>query len=221
MKDFAGDFETHLTVMPSRLGDAAGTREDDEAIRLWATRHEMKYTRILLERGDTPDQPMLTYRGKGTLTAQRGQARTWASRLHREGLSVARVKIEASPWNADVPQSSEEAAALPPYCYFEHHVKLVLAGAAQVEAVRELSGRHDGHLSWNARRVLSDGRHERFVTQRRRGVGRPEARRGLDTLLNELAAGGHPPVDVEEEFVVHDDNPTVDAGWADGQDTDA
>jgi hypothetical protein len=214
VREFAGDFETHLTLTPSRLSDDGDDRDD--AVRLWATRHEMKYTRILLEHGRTPDQPMLTYRGKGTLTAQRSQARTWVERLHRDGLSVTRVKIEASPWNDDVPQSAQEAAALPPGCYFEHHVKLVLAGTAEVEAVRELSARHDGHLSRNARRVLSDGRHERFVTQRRRGVGRPEARQGLDALLNELAAAGHPAVEVEEEFVVHDDNPGVDAGWADG-----
>ncbi|MFF5210149.1 hypothetical protein [Streptosporangium sp. NPDC000396] len=215
MKDFTGVFETHLTVLPSRLGGG------DEAIRRWAERNEMKYTRILLERGSTPDQPMLTYRGRGVLTTQRSQARVWVKRLHGEGFGVARVKIEASPWNADVPQTAEEAAALPPECYFEHHVKLVLAGDAQVAAVRKLSGRHAAHVSWNARRVVDAGRHERFVTQRCRGVDRPEARRRLEALLGDLAQAGYAAVEVEEEFVVHDDNPGMDAGWIGGQDADA
>jgi hypothetical protein len=211
VKDFAGGFETHLTVVPSRADDG------DEAIRQWAKRNGMKYTRITLERGSTPDQPMLTYRGQGVLTTQRSEARAWVERLRDTGVMVARVKIEASPWNADVPQTAEEAAALPSDCYFEHHVKLVLAGESQVAAVREIGERHTAHVSWNARRTLDERRHERFVTQRCRGVGRPESRRNLDALLAELAGAGYAAVEVEEEFVVHDDNPAVDAGWADGQ----
>ncbi|MGW3826012.1 hypothetical protein ACWEAF_27850 [Streptomyces sp. NPDC005071] len=59
------------------------------------------------------------------------------------------------------------------------------------------------------------GRHERFVTQRCRAVGRPEARARLDALLGGLACAGLEVVEVEEEFVVHDDHPAVDAGWID------
>ncbi|MEU9412695.1 hypothetical protein AB0E08_44335 [Streptomyces sp. NPDC048281] len=213
VQDFTGVFETHLTVpLPGRLGDG------DEALGLWAKRNAMKYTRIRLDRGSIPDQPMLTYGGKGVLSAQRLEAQEWVGRLQDEGFSVARVKIEAAPWNADVPQTAEEAAALPAHCYFEHHVKLVLAGDADVAVVRALGGRHAAHVSWNARRGMDGGRHERFVTQRCRGVGRPEARRRLQALLGDLADSGHAAVEVEEEFVVHDDNPDVDAGWGDGPD---
>lgn len=210
VKEFAGAFETHLTVpLPSRSGDG------DEGIRQWATHNDMKYTRIRLERGSKPDQPMLTYRGRGVLSVQRSRAQGWAERLLDEGFSVARVKIEAAPWNADVPQTAAEAAALPSYCHFEHHVKLVLAGEADVAVVRELGAPHAAHVSWNARRGVAGGRHERFVTQRCRDVGRPEARRRLRALLSDLARSGYPAAEVEEEFVVHDDNPGVDAGWGD------
>ncbi|MFE7836018.1 hypothetical protein ACFU53_08155 [Streptomyces sp. NPDC057474] len=212
MRDFAGEFETHLTV---GSGSVAG---DEGRIRRWAERHRVKYTRIVLDRGATPDQPMLTVRGEGVLPARRAAASAWVERLGAEGFEVARVKIEAAPWNEDVPRTAAEARALPPGCYFEHHVKLALADGAEVVAVRALAELHSAHVSRNARRELS-GRsgsgHERFVTQRCRGVGRPEARRRLDALLDALAAAGFKAVEVEEEFVVHDDRPALDSGWID------
>ncbi|MFJ8108007.1 hypothetical protein [Streptomyces sp. NPDC096132] len=208
---FPGDFETHLTI-----GTEAGGGSD-AALRRWAGRHGMKYTRIVLDRGTSPDQPMLTRRGSGTLAAQRLAARTWVDRLRRDGFEVTRVKVEASPWNGDVPRSRAQADALPPETYyFEHHVKLVLTDHLEhLAAVRELAVRHAAHLSRNARRTLDADRHERFVTQRCRGVGRSEARRRLDALTAALTEAGHRVVEVEEEFVVYDDNPAVDAGWID------
>lgn len=211
VRAFTGVFETHLTVLPPSRGD--------EVVRWWARRYGMKYTRIMLERGGTPDQPMLSYRGSGELAGQWSRAREWVERLREAGIRVTRVKIEAAPWNADVPQTAREAAALPPECMFEHHVKLVLSGDAQVAEVRELGRSHGAHVSWNARRAVAGGRHERFVTQRCRRVGRSEARRRLAALLDELERAGYPAVEVEEEFVVHDDNPAVDDGWDSGLET--
>ncbi|WP_236068037.1 hypothetical protein [Streptomyces brasiliscabiei] len=215
VREFAGEFEIHLTVAPTAgAGDATATG-DDGRIRRWAGRHGVKYTRIVLDRGTTPDQPMLTVPGEGVLSARRAAARKWAARLAGEGFRVARVKIEAAPWNEDVPRTAAEARALPPGCYFEHHVKLALADDAEVAAVRSLAGRHRAHVSRNARRALGGSGHERFVTQRCRDVGRPEARRRLDALLDALAAAGFEAVEVEEEFVVHDDRPALDDGWID------
>lgn len=130
MRDFAGDFETHLTV--------AG---DEGRLRRWAEHHQVKYTRIVLDRGATPDQPMLTVRGHGVLPAQREAALTWIERLRAEGFSVTRVKIEAAPWNDDVPQTAAEAQRLPADCYFEHHVKLALVDETEAAAVRALAER--------------------------------------------------------------------------------
>ncbi|MGW4671592.1 hypothetical protein [Streptomyces sp. NPDC004324] len=209
MNHFAGEFETHLTVAHS------STADDEDRLRGWAERHGVKYTRIMLDRGATPDQPMLTVRGHGFLYAQREAALTWAERLCVEGFEVARVKIEASPWNEGVPQSAAEAQRLSPEHYFEHHIKLALLDGAEVAAVRALAGQHTAHVSRNARRDLGGRGHERFVTQRCRGVGRTEARRRLDALLDVLAAAGFKAVEVEEEFVVYDDRPALDSGWID------
>lgn len=209
MRDFAGEFETHFTVA------CASVAGEEDRIRRWAERHGVKFTRIVLDRGATRDQPMLTVRGHGLLPAQREAALTWTERLRAEGFGVARVKIEAAPGNEDVPRTASEARRLPPGCHFEHHVKLALPDGAGTAAVRALAERHTAHVSRNARRDLGGGGHERFVTQRCRGVGRAEARRRLEALLDALATAGFEAVEVEEEFVVHDDHPALDDGWID------
>lgn len=208
-KDFAGDFETHLTL------ESVTTTGDEERIRRWAERHRVKYTRIVLDRGATPYQPMLTVRGHGVLPARREAALALVRRLGADGIDVTRVKIEAAPWNEDVPQTAAEARTLPPGCHFEHHVKLLLADDTEVAAVRALAERDHVHVSRNARRDLGGRGHERFVTQRCHGVGRAEARRRLDALVDSLTTAGFEVVEVEEEYVVHDDRPALDRGWVD------
>ncbi len=183
------EFETHVTVV------------HDERLPGWAAARGLKYTRIELDRGASADQPMLTSRGRGDLAGRRAAAAALVGRLRDDGFTVRRVKIEAAPWHAAVPAG-----------YFEHHVKLVLT-AAGVDAARAVAVRHGAHVSRNARRVRDDGRHERFVTQRCHDVGRPRARERLDAMIAELDAGGLEIVEVEEEYVLVDDNPELDAGW--------
>ncbi|MGW7366400.1 hypothetical protein ACWGI8_23935 [Streptomyces sp. NPDC054841] len=210
VREFTGDFETHLTVHPPR------TPAEDERLGAWAADHGLKLTRIVLDRGATPDQPMLSGRGSGGLGGQLAAARRTARQLDAAGFPVIRTKIEAAPWNEDVPRTAAEALQLPPHCGFEHHVKLLLDDAEAIAVVRAVAEAHDAHVSRNARRGPRHGRHERFVTQRCHAVGRPEARRRLDALLTALSAAGFRYVEVEEEFVVHDDRPSADAGWIEG-----
>ncbi|MEV0492012.1 hypothetical protein [Streptomyces atratus] len=208
--EFAGEFETHLTVC---LDTAAGAMDASARLEHWAGRIGLKLTRIVLDRGSMPDQPMLTETGRGTLTERRAAAVLRSAELRAAGFPVIRVKIEAAPWNADIPQTADEAAALSRVCHFEHHIKLLLPGEPKVATARAVAERHSAHLSRNARRATREGRHERFVTQRCRAVGRPEARARLKALLGALATAGLEVAEVEEEFVVHDDHPAADAGW--------
>lgn len=173
----------------------------------------MKYAEIVLDTGATPRQPMVTYHGPGTLASQLATARRRTGELRGDGFDVIRVKVEAAPSNEGVPRSAAAAAALGTGCYFEHHVKLDLPGESEVELVRRIGARHGGHVSRNARRRLHGGRHQRFLTQRCAPVGREEARSRLSALLDELADAGHRVIEVEEEFVVYDDNPGLDRGW--------
>lgn len=204
--EFAGEFETHLTI------EAAGPHRL-EALRRWAAARGLKCVHVVLDGGDRPSQPMLTRRGDGGLSGQIAAARSLAAELLRDGFPVRRVKVEAAPENADVPRSDEEVAAQPPERHFEHHVKLLLPPEADRAAVSEAARPHGGRLSRNAFRARSDGLEERFVTQRCYRVASDEAGRRLAGLLAAVEPFGHPVVDVEREYVVYDTDAGLDAGW--------
>ncbi|WP_207400957.1 hypothetical protein [Actinomadura roseirufa] len=123
------------------------------------------------------------------------------------------MKVEAAPWNEGVP--ADDADALGPEFYFEHHVKLVLRPGFDPVALAAVARPHAAHVSRNARRVRADGGQERFVTQRCRRVGSGTAGRRLGALVAALRADGHDVVSVEREFVVHDDAASMDDGWID------
>ena len=204
--EFEGEFETHVTVRPEGPADL-------DRLRDWAARHRVKFHHIVLDRGRTPSQPMVTLRGRGGLSGVRDGAIDLARRLAEDGFDVSRVKVEAAPENRDVPDSDAEAASFHDGRYFEHHVKLALGPEADLIALTELAVPHGAHLSRNARRVRDDGLQERFITQRCHRVGRATAQARLDGLVNALAAFGAPILSVEQEFVVLDDAPNVDDGW--------
>jgi hypothetical protein len=208
---FDGELETHVTVaLDDDAPNGALAR-----LRTWAASRGLKFTHIVLARGRTPSQPMLTQHTRGTLSDALALAGEMAGALRAERFVVSRVKVEATPWNAGVPPTDAEAAHHPPERYFEHHVKLLLLAGADVGPLAALAQRHAAHVSRNARRMRDDGRAERFVTQRCRGVGRDIAHARLVALRDALAGAGYEVIDVEEEFVVHDTNLAVDAGWID------
>lgn len=200
--DYAGAFETHLTV-------AAQPGDDFAALQAFATAQALKFLHIALPRGRAPSQPMLSWRGRGGLDQQLQQARQVERQLGGAGFRVVRRKIEAAPQNAGVPQLDQ---ALPPDCYFEAHVKLRLSPDSDLAALIALAQRHEAHVSRNALREYGDRSHERFVTQRCTGAGLRNARRALAALERELAASFE-LLRSELEFVVHDSNPGLDAGW--------
>ena len=205
MSGVEGGFEYHITV----TGDAAATA----GLAAWAGERGVKFTHIVLARGQTVSQPMLTVRGEGTAEAVLAAAETTAGELWAAGLVVTRVKLESSPFAAGVPATAAEAAGEPDDRYFEHHLKLLLPVGVDEAALAELVGPHGAHLSRNARRVREDGRSERFVTQRCYRVGGDVAVADLDRLTEALRNAGHAIVSTEREYVVYDSSPAVDAGW--------
>ncbi|GAB2530243.1 hypothetical protein [Nocardia heshunensis] len=200
---FHGDFEAHLTV---RAEDAAG-------LERYAAAAGLKFVHIVLDRGRTPVQPMLTIRETGAFPAVRDSIAALTARLEQAGFPVVRAKIEATPWAAGVPTTDAEALALGPHYYFEHHIKLLLAPDSGVPALTDLAIAHDAHLSANARRTRADGRSERFVTQRCRHVGDATAAARHAGLLNALRTAEFEILSAEREFVVLDSDESIDAGW--------
>ncbi len=207
MINFAGEFETHITV---RAGDPARL----DSLGVWAEARRLKFHLIVLDRGLVPSQPMVTRRGRSDLCGELAEAADLTTRLAADGYVVSRVKIEAAPENEGVPVTEADAARQPGR-YFEHHVKLLLDPDDDLGEVTSLVVRHTARLSRNARRVRADGKAERFVTQRCHAVGRTTACRRLDALLADLAADGYAILSTEQEYVIHDTAPGVDAGWLD------
>lgn len=207
--EITGDFEIHLTVN-------AGERHK---LAAFAEENGLKLTHILLDRGVSPSQPMLTLAGSGTLDRQRGKAERWVERLKELGIQVVRVKIEAAPWNEGVPATDDEAKVQPAPRYFEHHVKVLLpeGDLARLRELTELAEAHRARPSRSVRRKRADGWEERFVTQRVGMVGRTSAGEWLEALVDALRAAGHEIVAVEQEYVVVDDNLRLDDGWFDAR----
>ncbi|MFI6980267.1 hypothetical protein ACIBSV_16975 [Embleya sp. NPDC050154] len=202
--DLAGVFETHVTV-----------RTDDvDGLARLAGAYGVGLTHIVLARGHTVSQPMVTERATTTLARARERAGELAAALRRDGYPVTRTKIEAAPWHPGVPAGDAQARALGPGLYFEHHLKLVLAEDADLAALAAEVVGHGAHLSHNARRTRAHGRSERFVTQRCHGMGDEAAARAMADLVAALA--GYEIASVEREFVVYDDNGALDDGWLDG-----
>lgn len=201
-----GEYETHLTVT---LPEGEQTAD----LCAWAQERGLKFTHIVLECGTNVSQPMLTKHAHGVFADVMRSADQIRNALTRDGFVVTRVKIEAAPWNAEVPKSVAEGLAPTPGRYFEHHIKLLLPPTANKEALVNVAQRYHAHLSRNARKQRADNYQERFVTQRCVGVGRGEAHQQLQQLLQHLTPFGYEILDVEEEFVVYDSNLQLDAGW--------
>lgn len=212
--EYFGELETHVTV---RLSDPA----EVEKLRAWGAARGLKCVHIVLDAGRTPSQPMLTRRRRGQASEERAWAEELACALASEGFQATRIKVEAAPWCAGVPQSDAEAVAdRPPEACFEHHLKLLLEPEAELGPLENLTRSRGAHLSRNALKTRSDGRTERFVTQRCYAVGRPAAARRLAELQAELEAlfAADPSrdrriLDVEEEYVVYDSRLDLDSGW--------
>ncbi|MFD4377702.1 hypothetical protein [Streptomyces sp. NPDC058486] len=191
-RDTPGPYETHVTVR-------CGSEAERARLEAWAARQGLKLTTIVLARGRTPVQPMLT------LPDRTGHPALVAA-LRAAGFTPVRVKVETVPWSAE--------PAGPGGGYHEHHLKLALPSPYDRAALAALVVPHGAHVSWNARRALPGpgGRHERFVTQRHPGPA-PAALRACDALLAALLASGYDVVDEERERVLSDSDLSLDEGW--------
>jgi hypothetical protein len=194
-----GTHETHVTV---RCPDEA----ELSRLESWAGARELKVTHIMLARGRTRSQPMLT------LPDRTGHERL-VPQLRAAGFDPVRVKIETVPWSTEPPG--------PGGGYFEHHLKLRLPAGYDHLLLEALVLPHGAHLSWNARRVLPgpDGYQERFVIQRVRGTA-SRATAACDTLIAELVAAGYEIRSEERDLVLYDSDLSVDDGWIDEEAAD-
>lgn len=201
-------FEIHLTV------DAAQAAAGADVLSRFAESEGMQVLHIELPRGAVMAQPMLSWRRDGDLAGCLDQIDDVERVLAGHGIRVVRKKVEAAPSNAGVPQAGD---ACPPGTYFESHLKLLLGNDDDVGVVTELAIAHGAHVSRNARRTRDDGCQERFVTLRGTEGGLPEMKMRSQALCAALAPAVRSVLDTEIEFVVHDSNRGLDAGWLPGE----
>ncbi|MDV5143111.1 hypothetical protein R1T08_01945 [Streptomyces sp. SBC-4] len=192
MYEFDDVYETHVTVRCRTEGERA-------RLGAWAAERGLKITTIVLARGRTPIQPMLTLPDRTSYPAL-------VAGLREAGFEPVRVKVETVPWSAE--------PAGPGGGYYEHHLKLTLPAAYDRAELEALVMPHGAHVSWNARRVLPgpDGQHERFVTQRHAGPA-DAAGHACDVLAAALLTAGHELITQEREFVLSDSDLSLDEGW--------
>lgn len=174
--EFTGELETHLTVCLSK-------EKSIDKLRDWGAARGLKCLHIVLEQGNTPSQPMLTRRSTGKLTDEIAAAEHLKELLIAGGFPVSRIKIEAAPWNEDVPQAAAEIKDHLLQRYFESHIRILCSKKANKSELIETITKHSAHLSRNALRRRDDELEERFVTQRFREGGYTESRKMLNTLM--------------------------------------
>src|SRR5882757_7697714 len=101
-----GEFEAHITVRCH--GGAASA----DRLEQWSAARGGKFTHIVLARGRTPSQPMVTLRGSGSYEEQLRVCRRAANALRDAGFTPVRVKIEVAPWEPVVPRTDADARLL-------------------------------------------------------------------------------------------------------------
>lgn len=203
--DFQGEFETHLTI-------ALRHGQEVNELQHWAERRGLKCLHIVLARGETPSQPMLTRRGQGRFRQELEKARELSEALNAAGFDIVRIKLEIPAESEHLPELRTDAPEQAAVRYFEHHIKLLLSEDDDLFPLSDLAVRHSAHLSRNSLRVRDDGFREHFITQRS-GRRRTEAHDQLLSLLAELTKPKRTILSVEEEYVVFDSNLDVDRGW--------
>lgn len=206
---FDDRFEIHLTL------DALQAAANPDALWRFAESEAMKLLHIELPRGAVMAQPMLSWRRDGVLADCLAQVAVVEQALADRGIRVVRAKVEAAPSNAGVPQAGD---ACPAGTYFESHLKLLVADDTTLRQVTDIAIAHGAHVSRNARRTRADGRQERFVTLRSTLGGLQGMMAQSQALQHALAPMVRAVLDTEIEFVVHDSNRALDAGWLPGED---
>jgi hypothetical protein len=196
-------FELHITV--------------DQNVDLTAFKsfcYQAGIKALMIDLGtNVPVQPMTCSRITSSFSDAMLEATKLRDVLTKAGFEVTRVKLEAAPWNAGVPESEVQAQKAPSGNYFEHHTKLKLPKTANLKLLEMLCDSNNAHLSRNAFKVFTDGTQERLVTQRHYGLGFASASLRFNAFLEVLKSFDFKVEKTISEYCVFDSNLELDAGW--------
>ncbi|MGB0905848.1 MAG: hypothetical protein ACPGVT_00020 [Maricaulaceae bacterium] len=204
---YSGPIEVHITV------EIENTPSERARFQAACVAQNGKSIWIELEQGQTINQPMYGARFSSSVQEQANEIRRLVDILGQD-FSITRIKVEAGPYNENIPQSESDARDEPAECYFEHHVALGLKPDTDFDQLKSDLATYDGYLSRNAFKTASKtGLQTRFVTQRFKSIGQAAADTRLDHLLNYAKQLNIEVVDVEREYNIFDSNLHLDKGW--------
>lgn len=130
--------------------------------------------------------------------------------------NVARLKLEAVAANPGVPQSDEEAQAMPGDTYFEYHIKIRGEPSPENDATlkalaAELTDELGIKIPFSCNNMGT--KNQRFLNARTYGLGYPESSAVVDRIVEAIEARGFEISKVIREFIVFDTNKELDRGW--------
>jgi NTP pyrophosphatase (non-canonical NTP hydrolase) len=132
--------------------------------------------------------------------------------LKENGFNVVREKIETVPWHPAAPSRTHMNPMMPPNCYFECHIPVVIEdNSADQLWLRNFAGQHGCHLSRNVFKRNNDGTVTQMMTYRDFNGTREGVAAYVDAILINL--GHRRPEKTITEFAIYDTKVSHDAAW--------
>ncbi len=201
---FSGHFETHITVEINS--------DTIEHFKHICAILKLKPILIELQNGAILSQLMTAKESKGDFEDIKKEAYDVTKKLNDYGFKCIRIKIEASPFNKDIPITDEESLQYPD-AYFEYHVKTLFDPNYQEIAV-QLSKSLNAHLSNNAFKVRNDGLVEKFFTKKMYLTGKNNAINIAKEMSDKIQQSSF-LVELNNilEYCIYDTNILLDEDW--------
>lgn len=198
-------FEVHVTISQAQASDVQ---------TLLSICAQQRWKAIIIDlKPPSASQPMTCSRISGTIDDAFAHAHEVQSRLEQAGLQVNRLKIEAAPWNSQVPISDQERQQHDPSAYFEYHLKLALTGEAWHETLPQICRSFQAHLSHNALKHEANGTIQRFATIRSSTLGLEHFQAHTQAFQDQIQSAGFTTLKAITEFCIYDSNIALDSRW--------
>lgn len=214
---YKGVFEAHITI------ENLDKKQTDSFIDL-SKKLNFKPIQIGLDKGDHQIQSMTCSKHKGEFLEVYQQVLNLAAELEDNnfikifGFKTShfkpnRIKIEAAPFNEDIPQTNKEAQLHPTTNYFEHHILLLLHEQRSLTSLYKVCKQYNAHLSVNAFSKAPDNYYHKFVTVRNYFMGKDESECLFNQLKQALLDINIKIKNSVTEYCIFDSNVALDNNW--------
>lgn len=131
--------------------------------------------------------------------------------LEAFGYEVVRKKIETVPWHPAAPARSHAAPIMPPNCYFETHLNVVVEH--NEDKLRLIVSKFDAHLSRNTFKIIDGDTYTQMVTFRKYSGVYEDFDQEAQKLQDAIVGGGFQVEKRVTEFSIYDTKVSHDVEW--------